>query len=113
MSSISAWFNYFLSRFTRDEAQETSLAAQVAALKAIVISQGTALTSLQGKVNKMSDVLDTVKADFESYKGLVDSTLQGLKDKVASLLAGQLDPAKAQAIDDEINAAKAALNPTP
>jgi hypothetical protein len=69
------------------------------------------VTLLEGKVTKMSDVLDTLKADFEAYKALVDSTLSGLQTKVAGLLAGQLDPAKAQAIDDEINAAKASLTP--
>jgi uncharacterized coiled-coil protein SlyX len=75
------------------------------------VSLVTRLETLEEKVSKMADVLDTLKADFESYKALVDSTLADLQAKIAALVAGQLDPAKAQAIDDEINAAKAALNP--
>lgn len=55
----------------------------------------------------MSDVLDTLKDDFEAYKAAVDAKFTELGDKLKS----QLDPAKAQLIDDEVNAAKAALNP--
>jgi hypothetical protein len=96
-SNIQVWFNYFLSRFRSDEAREALLESRV--------------TLLEGKVKAMSDVLDAVKADFEAYQTLVNSTLTALQAKVAGLLAGQLDPAKAQAIDDEIKAATAALTP--
>jgi hypothetical protein len=61
----------------------------------------------------MSDVLDTLKADFEAYKSSVDSALAALNQKIATITAGQLDPAKVQEIDNEINAARAALNPAP
>ncbi len=69
------------------------------------------VSELEERVKKMADVLDTVKADFEDYKAAVDQRLTDLAATIAGLLAGQLDPAKAQAIDDEIKAAKAALNP--
>lgn len=69
------------------------------------------LSQLERKVKEMSDVLDTVKADFEAYQTLVNTTLKGLNDKINSLTAGQLDPAKAQAIDTEIKAAITALQP--
>ncbi len=59
------------------------------------------------RMQEMADVLDQLKSDFEAYKASVDAALTALGDK----LKVQLDPAKAQAIDDEINAAKAALNP--
>lgn len=73
----------------------------------------TRLDALERKVADMADVLDTLKTDFEAYKGLVDTTLAGLQAKVTALTAGQLDPTKAQAIDDEINAARKALAPAP
>jgi len=69
------------------------------------------LDTLEKKVKEMSDILDTLKADFEAYKGTVDETLAKLQATITQLTQGQLDPAKAQAIDDEINAARNALNP--
>lgn len=69
------------------------------------------MNALEERIDKMSDVLDTLKADFEAYKGAVDQRLADLAATIAGLLAGQLDPAKAQLIDDEINAARAELNP--
>lgn len=65
------------------------------------------LSILERKALVMGDVLDTLKDDFEAYKAAVDAKLTELGDK----LKLQLDPAKAQLVDDEINAAKAALNP--
>lgn len=83
----------------------------VAWCKEKIKSEDTQLKTLTEKVSKMSDILDTLKADFEAYKQLVDASLTALQTKIADLTAGQLDPAKAAAIDAEINAAKAALNP--
>ncbi len=65
------------------------------------------ISLIEKEVRNMADVLDQLKSDFEAYKASVDAALTALGDK----LKVQLDPAKAQAIDDEINAAKAALNP--
>lgn len=70
------------------------------------------ISTLEVKVKKMSDILDTLKADFEAYKTLVDETLAKLQANIAALTAGQLDPVKAAAIDDEINAARQALLPS-
>lgn len=69
--------------------------------------------SLLEKVEQMSDVLDTLKSDFEAYQTLVGTTLTALNDKLAGLTAGQLDPAKAEAVDAEIKAAISALTPAP
>lgn len=90
LQSLWSWIVWLRNRLTTDE---------------------TRISALEGKVKAMADVLDQVKADFESYKSTVDSKFAELQQKIADLLAGQLDPAKAQAIDDEINAARAALNP--
>lgn len=63
------------------------------------------IRDLQHKVATMANLLDTLKSDFEAYKAAVDAELDDLKTR----LTGALDPAQAQLIDDEINAAKAAL----
>jgi hypothetical protein len=55
----------------------------------------------------MANVLDNLKADFEAYKALVDAQITALGTR----LKDALDPAQAQLVDDEINAAKAALTP--
>lgn len=65
------------------------------------------ISKIEKELKNMADILDTLKADFEDYKAKVDARLTELGDK----LKNQLDPAKAQVIDDEINAAKAELNP--
>ena len=69
------------------------------------------LDALEKEIRKMSDVLDTLKSDFEAYQQKVNDTLVALNQKISDLTAGQLDPAKAQAIDDEVKAAIAALAP--
>ena len=66
---------------------------------------------LEQKVQKMSDELDTIKTDFEAYQTLVNTTLTALNDKITSLTSGQLDPAKAAAVDQEIKDAIAKLTP--
>jgi hypothetical protein len=74
-------------------------------------AQEIRISTLERKVNLMADVLDTLKADFESYQALVTTTLGNLQAKIASLSAGALDPAKAEAIDAEVKAAIAQLTP--
>jgi hypothetical protein len=105
--SVAAWGE----REEQIELAEKTDRQRITVLESLLEQTRMDFFSLSTKVKTMSDVLDTLKSDFEAYQTLVTTTLKGLNDKVAALSAGALDPAKADAIDAEIKAAITALTP--
>jgi hypothetical protein len=76
-----------------------------------IFSDESRISALEKGLKNMADELDTIDSKFDTYQALVVKTIADLKAEVAAELNNQLDPVKAKAIEDKMDAAIATLSP--